>query len=258
MAERSRTTEATRRVIAVLEALGMAEAPLRLTEVARVAGMPVSTAHRLLGALDAAGLARRRVPSRTWVLGPQLFALGARRHAVATVRGHALPFLRRLAGEVAGTAQLGSLEGPLLSIDAQVTAPGLSEPPMREGEFVDAHAVALGRLLLAHLPEDRLVAMLGRRRLAAYTARTVTEAAGLRRALAVIRARGGSVAVEEEQFAAGFAAAAAPLPAPTGRVNHAIGVVVPLAAMRVSSERRLILRALQATAEELRRAILKT
>jgi DNA-binding IclR family transcriptional regulator len=72
-----------------------------------------------------------------------------------------------------------------------------------------------GGVLAAHLPS----------RLPAYTQRTVTEAAALRRELARVRARGHAIALEELE--PGFVAVGAPVHGADGAVVAAISVGGP-------------------------------
>jgi len=75
----ARATEATRavdRALLLLEEILTAEAAPSLTEAARLAGLPVSTAARLLKGLERRGLVRRGSAGRFWP-GPRMFHLAA-------------------------------------------------------------------------------------------------------------------------------------------------------------------------------------
>lgn len=171
------------RVAAILLALRIGSAS-SLTELAALAGLPVSTTHRLVGEL-----ASRRMVERTsgggYQIGLPLRMIGAGELA------HRPPLLELAAAVLAdvaavtgSTVRIGVLDGPRVAV-AQARA---GAGPVRgfAGDQVPAHATALGRALLAFSPPaafDEVVAA----GLPAFTPHTLTSPDRLRRALAVTR-----------------------------------------------------------------------
>jgi DNA-binding IclR family transcriptional regulator len=90
------------------------------------------------------------------------------------------------------------------------------------GRAVPAHATALGKALLAHLPTDELRRAISERGLTGLTERTITEAAALDLELAEIRAVG--YAIEDEEYQVGRRALGAPVRDHSGQVVAALGV----------------------------------
>lgn len=241
------------RLICVLEFLGQSQLPQSLKEVEQGTGVPPATLFRLLAALDAHGLVRKNARTRRYLLGPRLFAIGAKRNAVAALRRHTAQFLRRLATEVGGVAQLGSLEGAQVAIDLQVIGIDDFKYSLAPGDYVDAHAVALGKLLLAYCPEAKVSGIFRHRSLMAHTPHTATQLGALRRSFAAIRQQ--RWAFEEREYDRRLSSLAAPLIAPSGRVNHAIAITTTAAMM--SNGRAGILARLNATVDDIQRVVLK-
>ncbi|HTW14642.1 MAG TPA: IclR family transcriptional regulator [Nocardioides sp.] len=86
------------RVGAVLRAVSAHEPDGATTStVARSAGLPRPTGHRLLTSLHAQGLVERDPATGRWLLGPELFFLGTTAAPRYDVTALAQPFVRRLA-----------------------------------------------------------------------------------------------------------------------------------------------------------------
>jgi DNA-binding IclR family transcriptional regulator len=88
-----------------------------------------------------------------------------------------------------------------------------------------AHCTAVGKVLLAHTPESRLTAVLGKARLRAYTQNTITSVARLREELRRVRERG--FALDDEETEDGLRCIAAAVQEHSGRVAAALGILGP-------------------------------
>lgn len=219
------------RLANVLEYLGQSSAPRSLKEIAAHTEIASATLYRLLTALDAHGFVRKNPRTRRYVLGPRIFAIGAKRNAVGALRRHTAQFLRRLANDVDGVAQLGSLEGSQVVIDLQFAGAGSPEYPLAAGDYCDAHALAIGKLLLAYCSEAKFSAIFRHRALSPHTSETTTDIEKLCRSFSTIRRQ--RWALEEREYHPRLSSLAAPLMAPSGRVNHAIAITTrsqPMAA----------------------------
>ncbi len=152
----------------------LAEQPVDLTvpELAGEAGMPTSTAYRLLGELAQHGLVQR-ASEGTVALGPRLVALG--RTAEAGLRERlvapAAAVMTELCAEVGETVILTApcaLEAIALHVvETQIHSMRLSYAVFRRGPM---HRGASGKILAAHLEaadRERLVTEVGGSALAA-------------------------------------------------------------------------------------------
>ena len=100
------------RVAAVLR--GLAQSPQEgstTSEVARLAGLPRPTTHRLLNSLADAGFADREQRSGRWFLGPELYLLGATAAGRYDVTEQARPHVHRLAAETGESAFFSARRG---------------------------------------------------------------------------------------------------------------------------------------------------
>lgn len=153
-----------------------------LTEIAKLAGLPISTAHRLTAELASWRLLERTEDGR-YRAGLPLRMIGTVDCVAPSIAERAPCVLEDLSDATKCRARLGVLRNLELSyIQKQPgpqTATGFSA-----AAILPLHATALGRVLLAFAP-SRTVGTKIIRGLRLYTARTVTSPQRFRRALAV-------------------------------------------------------------------------
>ncbi|MBO1112266.1 IclR family transcriptional regulator [Bordetella petrii] len=190
---------AIRRAHDILRALAGQRGPLRAADLARACAMPRSSLYLLLDSL-----VRRRWIDRAgdgYVIGLELMALGAAylRHdgLQAAFRAAASEFVERH-NEV---MQLAALDGAEVVYLAREDARRPVRLVSELGSRLPAHACALGKALLAGLPEAALAGILPPV-LAQVSERTQTDRTALLRELA--RARADGLAQEHEEVAAGL------------------------------------------------------
>jgi IclR family acetate operon transcriptional repressor len=219
-------TQSVRRAVALLKGF-TAEQPQRgLAELSRQLRLNKTTAFRLLQALEAEGLVARTADGEAYQLGPELITLAARAHGSQELKAAARPELEELARVTRETASLEVLVG----LDALVLDEALggymvgARPSV--GARWPAHAASTGKVLLAHLPDERRQA-LGAATWPALTPRTVTGATRLARALAKVREQGYATALEELE--PGYVAVGAPVRDASGAVVAALSVGGPKA-----------------------------
>jgi DNA-binding IclR family transcriptional regulator len=215
-------TTVTSRVLAILGAFDARHRSLSLTEVAERAGLARPTAHRLLGELAAWGALRRDEEGR-YVVGRRLWDLGLLAPVQTGLRETASPFLHDLYGATLATVHLAVRDDrSVLYLD---TLRGHASVPIvsRVGSRLPLHATGVGKVLLAHAPDDvrRAVLAAPLKRLTPYT---ITQAALLERQLA--RVRGDGYATTQEEMTPGACSAAVPITV-AGEVVAALGIVVP-------------------------------
>ena len=192
-----------------------------LTEIARLAGLPVSTAHRLTSELASWRLLER-LDDGQYRVGLPLRMIGTGGSAAPSVAERAPWVLEDLAGATRSRARLGVLSGldvayiekqpghrPVSSFAAAATLP--------------AHPTALGRALLAFSPAGLVEATISHG-LRPYTTHTITSAERFRRALGVTRLT--RVAVTRWELEAGVSGVAMPVFGPGGDVVAAIELAV--------------------------------
>lgn len=240
-----RRSSVTSRALAVLAAYDTAHPALTLTGIAARAGLPLSTAHRLVGELADWG-ALERLPDGSYVVGQRLWDLGLLAPVSRGLRDVALPFLQDLSAATGENAHLAVRDGTAALYVERIS--GRSSVPIvsRSGTRLPLHATGVGKVLLAHAPADVVDAALTRPRRA--TRFTVVEPGRLRRQLDEVRTRG--FALTGEEMTLGTSSVAVPVADRSGQVFAALGLVTP-------ARRRDLLRlvpALQVAARGIARA----
>lgn len=196
------------------------EGPLTVSAAADRLGVARSTAHRLLSMLVYRDFAVQR-SDRSYDAGPVLSLASASRSRTARLRELALPHLEALAEAVRESTNLLIRAGRHSRFIASVEGDQVLRVSSREGMVFPAHLTTGGRLMLADLTEDELVAL--------YAGTSEDEprvdVGALSGELRVLRERGFAMNVEETET--GLTAVGYPLRGDDGRVHAAISVGLP-------------------------------
>lgn len=155
-----------------------------VSDLARAANLPVSTAHRLVAELADCGFLERTDDKR-YRIGTLLASLGGCGWPEPNLHEYGRRTLDDLSSATRATVRLGVLEGLAVSyIEKQPDSqPGPTTSP---AHLLPAHATAMGKALLAFAPPETVAAVI-ENGLDRYTPHTITTAPALRRALAVAR-----------------------------------------------------------------------
>jgi len=208
----------------ILETLA-ARSPLGVTEISDELGLKKSSVSRLLKALADLGYAEQTAQRGQYRMSPRILALATSYLGDDRLAREAQPILHELALTVRASAHLAVLAGGDLVIVAKEPSPEHIQVTTRVGGRTPLHASALGKVLLADLPENKRAALLGDR-LTRYTEKTITDPRKLQKALDEIRELGFAIELEEEH--AGVGCIGAPVRNAEGRWIAAISVAGPL------------------------------
>src|SRR3954454_18480519 len=192
-----------------------------LTEIARHAGLPVSTAHRLVTELAAWGVLERTDDAH-YRPGVPLRVIGSQAVHAASLHERARRVMEDVVTATRANVRLGVLEG----LEVAYTEKLVGHRPVSifAGDAtLPAHATAMGKALLAFSPPAVVDALL-ERGLERFTPYTLTTPDRLRRALAVIRLT--RVALCRWELELGAAAVAVPVFGGGGTVVAALELKV--------------------------------
>ncbi|MFE6614381.1 IclR family transcriptional regulator [Amycolatopsis sp. NPDC057786] len=235
----------TSRAFALLGAFDVDHRELSLTDLARRAGLPLPTAHRLARELVGLGALERR--EDRYAVGRRLWDLGLLAPVQFELRQVAAPFLQDLYGATGATVHLGERDGDqvlyLDRLSGNASVPVVS----RIGGRLPLHATGVGKVLLAWAPEDvqrQVLASLTR-----VTPYTITQPGRLREQLRRVRREGYAQTVEE--MSRGACSVAVPIRPSGGDVVAALGLVVP----DLSRGRARLISALQVAAAGIGRSL---
>jgi len=213
------------RAIGILECLWLHGSELTWAELSERMGLNKSTVRRLLKVLEYHRLVEVNPQNGKYRLGLKLFEMGSSAVAHLDIRERARPYLKRLVLKTGETAHLCILDGgEVLYLDKD-EPPRTMRIPSTVGKRNPAHCTAVGKALLAFLPEDELEEIVQRHGLRAYTRHTITTLAELERELALIRQRG--YAIDDEEFEEGLKCIGAPVRDYSGHVVASVSIAGP-------------------------------
>ncbi|MEU0840882.1 IclR family transcriptional regulator [Streptomyces sp. NPDC005962] len=213
------------RVLAVLDAFDASHRSLSLTALARRAGLPLATAHRLVASLTRWG-ALERDTSGAYHIGLRLWEVATLSPRGVGVREAALPFMEDLYEATHENVQLAVRDGMEVVYVELISGRSAVQVRTRVGSRWPLHATGVGLVLLAYGPPglgERVCARPMRR----FTERTIHDPARLRATLAEVRRTG--IAVSDRQITMDGLSVAAPVRGPRGEVVASLSVVVPAA-----------------------------
>ncbi|QVI27245.1 IclR family transcriptional regulator [Mycolicibacterium neoaurum] len=179
------------RAVRILEVFDSDSVAVSVTDIADRAGLPLSTASRLIDELVDHGLLRRDKQRRVRI-GMRLWELASRASPMRSLRDAAMPFLEDLHAVVGHHVQVGVLDGDDVLFIERLSAPGAVINVTRIAGRLPIHASSSGLVLLAHSTvamQERIAAG----RLARLTDQTIGDGKHLRAVLAEIRRIGYSL-----------------------------------------------------------------
>jgi DNA-binding IclR family transcriptional regulator len=214
------------------------QSSLRVAEAARSLGVAPSTAHRLLAMLQYHGFVSQDPETKAYRAGSALTDIGLSVVREMDVRSLARPALESLAAETAETVHLAVLDGgDVLFLDS-VEGTQVVRVGSRIGVRLPAHVTSLGKVILAHLPKERIASLYPSEILPGRTPDSIVKRKVLLRSLGQVADQG--YAVNEGESEEELGAVGVPILTPSGVPAAAISVSAP----RARFDARLVERAL--------------
>jgi IclR family acetate operon transcriptional repressor len=213
------------RALALIDVLAASAGSLQLTELAQRTSLNISTGHHLLATLVKWGYVAR-APGRRYALGVRGLHLAQAFLAQVDLPRRAQPHVERISEETGETVHLAVLQG-----DAVVT---LLKREGRHAVRVDAgavgasdaaHATALGKAMLAWLPEHEMRRILAASGMGRFTPNTIADPDILIEELRLVRRNGH--AVDREEYQPGVTGVGAAIRNHLGAVVGAISASAP-------------------------------
>ncbi|MEI5101957.1 IclR family transcriptional regulator [Streptomyces sp. PmtG] len=230
-----RLVPAVTRALDILELFLEGDGTRSAPDVVRELGLPRTTVHELLTTLAARSYLVP-VPEQAgrYRLGVRSYQLGSRYAEQLDLAAEGQRVAREVAETCDETVHVAVLEDLDVIYIAKVDSIHAVRMVSAPGRRLPAHCTAVGKMLLASLPEEELELRLAENgELVALTPNSITDADALRAQLAVIRRRG--TAVEQREANPDVSCVAAPVRDGTGEVVSALSVSVPM--VRWSEER---------------------
>ena len=186
------------RALMLMQRLAGTEMGMNLTEVSGSLGLAPSTAHRLLNSLRHHHFVDYDEHQGLWSIGVNAFIVGnaylKKRDFVAQAR----PYMKELVSRTGETSNLAIIEGESHIYVAQVECTEVMRMVVQLGSRGQIHAAAVGKALLAALPEKEALAIVQRSGMQSLTQKTITTPSDFAEELSNIRHQGYAVDDEEQ------------------------------------------------------------
>jgi DNA-binding IclR family transcriptional regulator len=214
------------RATAILETVAASPRGLSPKAISAQLNLNLSTCYHLINTLATAGFLARREDTQVYVLGSKIPYLHNAFLQTISVLPLLVPLVQSLHDSTGETAYLARWQDGDCVISAIVEG---MQPVRVQSLYVGyrghAHAMALGKALLAHLPTGELDRVLPHYDLAPCTPNTITDPGVLREHLRLVRQRGYSLDIEE--FAVELCCVGAPILDRQGNLHAAIAISLP-------------------------------
>jgi IclR family pca regulon transcriptional regulator len=220
-----RYSQSLERGLAILSCFTAKRPVLGIAEIADELGMSRSTTHRYVITLVALGYLEQGA-SRKYRLGLRVTDLGMSALNSTGLREHAHPYLDELRQRTSYTTSLAVLDGAdVLYVDRVRSfrrGPSKTDMELHLGSRLPAYCTAMGKLLLANLPDDEQRDVLATIKPTKRGPNTITAKKSLREELDQVRDAG--FAVNDQELASDLFAIAVPVRDATREVVAAVGL----------------------------------
>jgi DNA-binding IclR family transcriptional regulator len=186
-----------RKALRILDEFAISDKPLTIAEVSARVGIARPTAYRLVQTLIRGGYLNQNEGDGKIAPGFSILQLAANLLDTNRLRIEALPRLEELSQATGERSNLGILHRNELLYIAGVEKPGLPMLYSRFGKTAPAYSSALGKAMLANLPEDDLEAYFTSTKLVPMTENTITDIDQLKEAFTQVRQSGYAVDHQE-------------------------------------------------------------
>jgi IclR family pca regulon transcriptional regulator len=223
-----RYSQSLERGLAILSCFTAKRPVLGIADIADELGMSRSTTHRYVITLVALGYLEQGA-SRKYRLGLRVTNLGMSALNSTGLSEHAHPYLEELRQRTSYTTSLAVLDGSdIVYVDRARSfrrGQGEIDLDLHPGSRLPAYATAMGKILLAYLPEADQREVLSSMKLSKRGPNTITSKKALRDELDEVSQEG--FAVNDEELAPDLFAIAAPVRNEAREVVAAINVAAP-------------------------------
>jgi IclR family pca regulon transcriptional regulator len=222
-----RYSQSLERGLAILSCFTPKRPVLGIADIADELGMSRSTTHRYVITLLALGYLEQGA-SRKYRLGLRVTDLGMSALNSTGLREHAQPYLEELRQRTSYTVSLAVLDGSEVLYVDQVRSFRRGQGggvDAHTGSRLPAYCTAMGKLLLANLPEPDQRELIGQSKLSKHGPNTITSKKALREELDEVL--DANFAVDDEELAKDLYSIAAPVRNEARQVLAAVEIAVP-------------------------------
>ena len=227
---------ALQRGLQLLKLFTKSERGLTTMQVARLTGLPVSTTHRFLVNLESSGFLNCNT-SGVYHLGLACFAVGQAALGQLDIRRLSLPYLLDLNQQTRETIHLTVRHGLTAVYVEKIDSPEHLRIHSRIGAAVPLYCTAVGKVMLAYMPDQEREQVLRQLDLKRMTANTAGSLQELETELQRVRKNGYACDLEEHELH--IRCIAAPIRNHQGAVQSSLSITAPVVRMPVARLRQL-------------------
>jgi DNA-binding IclR family transcriptional regulator len=232
-------TQSVTRALHILSCFSDQTPVLRVTDISNRLRLTPSLVSRLLTTLEHEGFVERDEDTGFYRLGRMILTLSGVALNANRIRMEALSEMQRVSSSLGLGVNLAVLDQGSIFYLAHIEAPEAPRHYTLIGRHNPLHATAMGKVLLAHLPDEAQSALIKRLELHPYSTHTITDADTLKQALEQVSAQGW--ALEMEELAFGRACISSPIRDQSGAVVAAVSISGPLTALRWNERKDMLI-----------------
>jgi IclR family acetate operon transcriptional repressor len=227
----NRGIQSVARALNILEVLSKAQGEgkvgeMQLGEIANATDLNVSTCHHLILTLMNRGYVAQHKRGQAYFIGTKIHELSSNRARQFSLADSAMPELRQLNMVTGENAHLAVLQGDDLVVLAQFESPQVVRVNLEAVNLTNSsHATAIGKSILAWLPDVEIERIVNQKGLVKYTPATIVDFDHLKENLRLVRRFG--YAIDQEEFVVGVASVGTVLRDQAGTVLGSVSCTLP-------------------------------
>jgi IclR family transcriptional regulator, KDG regulon repressor len=233
--KRTYNITALQRGLHLLQMFGEAPSGFTAKQVAERSSLPVSTVHRFLANLETSGFLN--CSGNVYHLGTACFAIGQAALAQLDIRRVSLPYLQELNRKTRETVHLTVRYGSAAVYVEKLDSTEQLRIFSRIGASVPLYCTAVGKVMVAYMPEEQRKRLLHQLELKRFTPNTIGSLQELEAELQ--RAHKNGYACDLEEHELHIRCVAAPIWDHVGAVNASLSITAPIVRMPVARLRQL-------------------
>jgi IclR family transcriptional regulator, KDG regulon repressor len=233
--KRTYNITALQRGLHLLQMFGETPSGFTAKQVAERSSLPVSTVHRFLANLETSGFLN--CSGNVYHLGTACFAIGQAALAQLDIRRVSLPYLQELNRKTRETVHLTVRYGSAAVYVEKLDSTEQLRIFSRIGASVPLYCTAVGKVMVAYMPEEQRKRLLHQLELKRFTPNTIGSLQELEAELQ--RAHKNGYACDLEEHELHIRCVAAPIWDHVGAVNASLSITAPIVRMPVARLRQL-------------------
>jgi len=210
-----------------------------ITEISKELHMGISTVHRILTTLKYRGYVIQNQQTSKYTLGIKLFVLGSKVQSAINLVETVTPFLQKLSQNTNESINFAILEGREAVCLSKIESSEVLRTDIKIGERLPSHCTAIGKALLAFLPERKFTMLYGKdnKKLHTFTPNSIYSVMELKKYLKKVKKDG--YAIDKEEFKIGINCLGVPIINNEGKSIAGISITGPSSRFNLSEMKKL-------------------